>query len=466
MSDENMQEKEEKSRKLSSRGLVVNYADAHEELKAQMETILEPLTIDPTNFDLIIEYASEPLKELGKVSQELIHVQANFMEQTAVLNDAVANIAKAARKFDPAKLANAAKSVASYTVNGAVKTGNALARGFKAMVDAATGAGKKKTEDEKLVESMASDLPRMFGEMLKLVQDAVETEKAVLDVMAATDRLTAARIKALVDLNVYLGAAPEMQRRYREELIPEEQALVDETAGDLEAKARLNEMIDSANRFNEHITRVESSRVQAALQAEQLATMKGMMKDQRAKLRYLVVNGQQEWMALLAAAGLAGSALKVQQNILEMDKFGDNAVEQTAKMMEETMKMMIQSRARGTVDHNKLIEVSGRLEKMVEESEKAARDSARKLEEVKGKLRTLGDSILEGAEKRKSQRILEASEGPAPSPAARKTAAPAPAPAANDDQDQAPTQAAPEAPAAKAADGSTKSRRGGPSQNL
>lgn len=467
MSDNNTQESEARSRKLSSRGLVVNYADAHEELKAQMEAVLEPLTIDPTNFDLIIDYASPPLQELGKVSQELIQVQANFMTQAAVLNDAVANMNKKFKDFNLKGLSEAAGNMLKITVNATAKTGNALSRGFKSMVDAATGASRKKTEDQKMVETMADDLPKMYGQMLKLVQDAVETEKAVIDVLAAADRLAEARIKALMQLNVYLGAVPEMQRRYREVLIPEEQEIF-ETTGDLEAKNRMNEMIDAAQRYNDQAAKVEGSRLQSITQAEQIAAMKGIMKDQRAKLRYMVVNGQQEWLALLAAAGLSGSMLKVQQSIHEMDKFGDNAIEQTAKMMEETMKMMIQSRSRGTVNYDKLIEVSGRLEKMVEESEKAARDSARRLEEVRSKVRNVGDNILEGSERRNSQRILEASDAPAPAP--RKPAAPTPAPAANDDQqgaEGAAPAAAPEVPAPKAAEG-TKSRRGGtgPSQNL
>jgi uncharacterized protein YaaN involved in tellurite resistance len=162
--------------------------------------------------------------------------------------------------------------------------------------------------------------------------------------------------------------------------------------------------------FIDRITVLEGSRASSAIAAQQLRQMMETMEDQRKKIQDILHNSQNEWKAMLASAGIAGSSLKAAQSIKKADDFGDEMHGQTMQMIEEAHQLTRNSKARGTIDPQKLIEAAGRLQKMIDSENEARQTRLRQLEETAVKLRGATDNLLEAAESSNKARMLEAAK--------------------------------------------------------
>ena len=160
--------------------------------------------------------------------------------------------------------------------------------------------------------------------------------------------------------------------------------------------------------FIDRITVLEGSRAASVIAAQQLRQMMETMEDQRKKIQDIMFNSQNEWKAMLAAAGIAGSSLKAAQTIKKADDFGDKMHDQTMKMIEEAHALTQNSKARGTIDPAKLIEASDRLQKLIERENDEREKRLRQLEATAQQLRGATDKLIEAADSSNKARMLEA----------------------------------------------------------
>jgi uncharacterized protein YaaN involved in tellurite resistance len=390
------------------KGKVIDYDQADDELKALMEKYMEQIDKAPNSFDAIINYGNPPLKKLGDLGNEMIRIQGRFNEQVNVMGNALDQLQNGMQGMNLEKLGENARklllSIADTTVKGAKGAGNLISRFFKSV----SGKNKKKTTDEeKLIKEMQDALPEMLKEMLKLMHTIEETDKGLIQVMAEATKLGMARVECTRDISIYLGAGKEVLRRYKEEYIPEARKQAEETA-DPEDQMYLEEVVKCQTRFINRLTILEGSRAQSVIQAQQLKQIIETMEDQREKNQDIIHNGQNEWKAMLATAGIAGSSLKAAQNQKAADEFGDKIHDQTMIMIEETQKMTLNSIGRGTIDPAKMIDGMNRLMQMLEKKAEADKNRLVALDATAKSLRSTTDKLIEAADESNTKRLLEA----------------------------------------------------------
>lgn len=404
-----VQDSSAESRRNRSRNKVVDYADADAELKALMEKVMEPIDRAPDSFEAIITYGHPPLEELGKVANSMIAVQTRFNDQVNVMASAMQQLQTGMKSMNFDKFADATKSMLKNLTDAGAKT---VSGGFsigKKLVGAFTGGNKPKTDDQKLLDEMQNALPAMLNEMIRLVDDIDKTGDGIKEVLKEAEKLGIARLEATRSLNVYLGASKEVLRRYNEVYIPEAQQSFEESA-DPEDEMYLKDLLKRKDDFLDRVATLEGSRLQGVVAAQQLKQIMETMEDQLKKIEDIKHSSQNEWKAMLAAAGIAGSALKAAQTLKKADEFGDHMHDQTIKMIEESHQLTLNSKARGTVDPQKLIEASNRLQKMLDSEATARQERIRQLEQNSQQLRGAADKLIEAVQKSDEKRILEGVE--------------------------------------------------------
>ena len=292
-------------------------------------------------------------------------------------------------------------------VSGTAKGVKGVSKVVKDLWDGLTGKNAKRSDDEKLVKDMQDALPEMLFEMIRLVDNIQKTEIGIKEVMKEAEKLGLARVEATREISVYLGASKEVMRRYNEEYIPEANKTFEDSQ-DPEDELYLKDVMKRKDDFTDRILVLEGSRAASVIAAQQLRQMMETMEDQRKKIQDIIYNSQNEWKAMLAAAGIAGSSLKAAQTIKKADEFGDKMHDQTMKMIEEAHQLTLNSKARGTIDPAKLIEASDRLQKMIERENDEREKRLKQLEATSQQLRGATDKLIEAADSANVARRLEA----------------------------------------------------------
>lgn len=400
-------EADNESRRKRARGKVVDYVDADPELKEQMEKAMEPIDRNPDSFESIIQYGHPPLDRLGKIANDMIKIQGKFNEQVNVMAGALNQLEGGLKGLNLDKFGEATQKLLKGLATGAGKGVKGISKFTKDLWEGLSGAKAKRSEDEKLVKEMQDALPEMLFEMIKLVDNIAKTEVGIKEVMKETEKLGLARVEATREIGVYLGASKEVLRRYNEEYIPEANKTFEESQ-DPEDELYLKDVMKRKEDFIDRITVLEGSRAASVIAAQQLRQMMETMEDQRKKIQDIMFNSQNEWKAMLAAAGIAGSSLKAAQTIKRADDFGDKMHDQTMKMIEEAHTLTQNSKARGTIDPQKLIEASDRLQKLIERENDDREKRLRQLEATAQQLRGATDKLIEAADSSNKARMLEA----------------------------------------------------------
>ncbi|MDE1151062.1 MAG: toxic anion resistance protein [Micavibrio sp.] len=400
-------EADQNSRRNRTRGKVVDYVDADPETKAEMEKIMDPIDRNPDSFEAIIGYGHPPLDRLGKIANDMIKMQGRFNDQVNVMAGALGQLETGLKGLNFDKFGEATQKLLKGMVGGGVKGVKGVGKFGKDLWDGLTGKAAKRTEDEKLVKEMQDALPEMLFEMIKLVDNIQKTEIGIKEVMKEAEKLGVARVEATREISLYLGASKEVMRRYNEEYIPQAKETLDET-NDPEDEMYMKDVMKRKEDFIDRVTVLEGSRAQSVIAAQQLRQMMETMEDQRKKIQDIMYNSQNEWKAMLAAAGIAGSSLKAAQTIAKADAFGDKMHDQTMKMIEEAHTMTQNSKSRGTIDPQKLIEASDRLQKLIERENDDREKRLKQLEATAVQLRGATDKLIEAADSSNQARMLEA----------------------------------------------------------
>lgn len=417
-------------------------------LLEEMEKAMEPIERAPDSFEAIITYGHPPLDKLGKIANEMIKVQGKFNTQVNVMAGAMDKLQTGIQSLGIDKFGDATKKLLGGLVEGGAKGAKGLGRGVKSVWDSFFKSKANNTEDEKLLQEMQDKLPEMLFEMIKLVDTMAQTEHGIKDVMREAEKLGQARVESTREINIYLGAGKEVLRRYDKDYIPTAEKDFEESQ-DPEDEMILKDVIKRRDQFIARLNVLEASRLQSVNAAQQLKHMMDTMEDQRSKIQDILINGQNEWKAMLAEAGIAGSSLKAAQAIQKADQFGDKMHEQTLKFIEETHEMTQNAKGRGTVDPRKLIEAAGRLQKLIEKENDNNRRRLEQLEETSRNMRGAADKLLETVDQANNARLLEAvKEAKEEAADARAEAESKKAPSNDNAEGQQPEAAAKDAPPA------------------
>ena len=392
-----------------ARGGVIDFADADEELRKEQLKVMDPIDKAPNSFEAIISYGNPPLDKLGKVANEMIRVQTKFNNEVNVMATAFGKLEDGIKDMNLDTFGEATRKALSGMAGAAGSGVKGVTKMMRGMWDAVSGAKAKRTEDEKVVKEMQEALPQMLEDLLKMVKNIENTEKGIVEVTREAEKLGKARTEATRELGVYLGAAKEVMRRYDEEYIP--QAREDfEASGDPEDEIYMKEVLKRRDDFEDRVLVLEGSRAASVIAAQQLMQMIETMEDQRKKIQDILRNGQNEWKAMLVAAGIAGSSLKVAQTIKKADEMGDRMHDQTQHMIEQAHELTQNSKARGTIDPQKLIEAAQRLERLLENESDNREKRRLQLEATSKALRGATDKLIEAADSSNKARQLEAIE--------------------------------------------------------
>jgi uncharacterized protein YaaN involved in tellurite resistance len=406
---------EESSRRRRARNSVIEYAEAkanpqeYPGLCEQMDKLIQPIALNPDSFQVIITYGTPPLEELGKVASSMIQIQSKFNDQVNVMASSWNRMQEGMKEagFETfIETAQKALKTAAGAAGKGVKGGFSIG---KNILESFNGAKNRKGEEDKMLEEMQESLPQMAKELQRLINDISKTEQGINQVLQEAEKLGIARLEATRALNLYIGAGKEVLRRYDEEWIPEAKEIHDETA-DPDDKMYLDNVLSRKDDFTGRLLNLEGSRTQSVVAAQQLRQIMETLQEQLKKIQEIKYNSRNEWQAMLAAAGIAGSNLKSAQMLKEADEFGDRMFEQTTKMVEKSAELTRNTRARGSVDPQKLIDAAERLQKVIESDAQASVDRAKQLESLTAQLRSSTEKLLETSSQVQENRILEGVE--------------------------------------------------------
>jgi hypothetical protein len=405
------------NRKKRNSAALIKYADietvfadnkaAGAELKEKMEKVMDPIDRTPESFEVIIAYGVAPIEQLGKIAKESLRIQSQFSDQVKVMNIAMNDIDKVFSMDKMTEFGGLIKKGLKSVGEAGAKAGKGLFNGVSKLVKAISGADRKKTEEDKQIDEMLASLPQMYNEMTKMSKNLKAAEAGIGAVIKEAEKLGMARVEMVKELNVYLGAASEVERRYDEVYIPEAQEAF-KASGDEEDRIVLDNIIKGRDNFRDQVNILISSRAQGVAAAQQLRMLMDELEKQKKIIQQFSTIRENEWVALLVNAGVAGSSLMVAQMNKKADQVGDNMLDMTNNMTETSHKLILASQGRGTVDPKKLLETLDKMQKMVEQ-EQAAKEK-RYLEQ-----KTSGDQILaktqnliDSVEKARSSRVIEA----------------------------------------------------------
>ena len=259
---------------------VVDYAVASPELKAGMERVMEAIDRNPDSFEAVVSYGHPPLDTLGKVANGLIAIQTKFNQQVKAVEQAL------------------------KTLDGGLK-GLHLDTFGEAVVKALKGQAGPATT--KVIEDMVAALPKMLTDINGLVDNVDKTDKNILDVLKELKTLGDTRKDTARELALLLGASREVLRRYDEEYIPEARKQFAET-NDAEDSQYLSDVLKRKEDFIDRITVLEGSRASGIILSRQIAQVAETLEDQHKKLQDILYNSANEWKAMIAAAGIAGTS--------------------------------------------------------------------------------------------------------------------------------------------------------------
>lgn len=279
------------SRAKKNTGGVIQYDDARGKLKAEMEKIMDAIDRNPDSFEAIITYGHGAIDRLGKIANEMIKIQGGFNAQVTAVADALSGLEGGLNGMDLGKFGEATQKLLKGLSRGGVSA-----------------------ENRKLVTELQQSLPRMLGEMIRLVDGLAGTEAGLKEVVKEAQKLAVERVKSSRELDTLLGTAKEVLRRYNEEYIPEAAKQFGETL-DPEDQQYLKDILKRKEDFIDRTAILEGTRAAAIIAGQQVNQMLDTIEDQRKKIRDILDNSQNEWKAMLAAAGIAGTSVQAARGI-------------------------------------------------------------------------------------------------------------------------------------------------------
>jgi len=358
-----------KKRKKSA--VSVDYATAEPEMKEIMDGLIADILEDPENDDLILDYGSEPMQSLEGKSEDIIEVQKKWTAATSSLQSKFDRFEAMKDSFDM-------DSMKDRISDGAKDLGKKSAKGFgKALALIGSAANifsrkEKKEEHDLVLEELNDRLPELFAEMNEIIDDLDNSLETIEQVKKLTDEMAVAWIQTIDDLALYVGAGKELQRVFKEEIIPYAQEQDDDIYLDV--------INSNSETLNMQVVHLEQTMMMGMMSVNQLRTLQKSIKDQYQKTRFYQKNGTSQWKAAIAQTGLASTVLKAAKQLERAGEFGTDVVSLGVDATEQTQDIMNKQLNTGVMDTEKLLENGQRVIKQLEKGASETRERNKLLE--------------------------------------------------------------------------------------
>ncbi|MDD9901473.1 MAG: hypothetical protein OXT65_10875 [Alphaproteobacteria bacterium] len=438
---------------------VVFYDAADDEMKAQMEEVMKAINEEPNSFDAVTSYGREPIDKLKETADRIIDVQQQFAREVNVFQSRMDEFSQTIKDMDLAGMLGTLKEYSAATAKGLGKGAKGVGKLGAALANMFKGSEKKKTEQEKIIAEMTSSLPNKRAEIKEHIEMLSKVEEGLATVYESAKELGKARVESVRALNVYLGAVPEVKRRYTEEYIPQAQEWFDES-GDPEDKQYLDEVNKRYETFCNRALALESAVTESTVAAQELRRAMDTMETQRTTIHNIKDVREAGWIALLAGAGFQASTLKAAEVLHKSDQIGDDLQDKSTKMMQMSHQMTLESQARGTVDPKKLIESINTMQKQLDDEKKSREARLKGIDATSQALTAARNKLIDAVDKAADNSGGRALDSEADSIVTPKAALNKAAEKGSNDND-APA-AAEEKPKTRSARAAAKKKAGGP----
>ena len=371
-----------------------------------MESYIDFILEDPTNFERILDYGSEVTKELGELSEKILKIQAASDREFNVLKGTMAEVRSVIEDEGVKGVLELVKDSALDLGNKAKDTGkdvagvgtNLVKKSWKALF------GGKKAEDEKERErdiEMENALLNSISEKLKIIENAannLETLERNLVSHAKQLKLLGSKSLEAVDaLMLYTAAGDEILRMYDEEFLPEliEANRKEQTAA---SDRQLASFESARSDFFDQIITLEMAMYRARRDVIKLSDQFENSKEQIKTVTKMRKNGIDQWKVTLVDTIMQGKSVLMNRTLLEYSDIGKDLDELSITLQEAGMKSRKALDSATAKEIDTLLENNKRLAKVLEEStqQKVNKnqkqiEARRKLAEAEGELATLKD---------------------------------------------------------------------------
>ena len=391
--------------------VVIDYADLDEndplqaKLKNFMDRAMENIAEEPDVYDHISKFGSEPYAAMDELIKDINERMRHYDEAVNVVMTATDYVKEELKKGYYAGVGERTKRVAKDVQKRALKGGK------KALYKATAVVTRRRLEkDKEALKEVANQVPEL---QQKIDEMSVKIEQADVGLNAVSsdiEQLGTMRNKLLKQFNVYLGAIPELKRRYEEVYMPEAQKASEESPENQELRSYAEAVEESFVSLTRRAAQIENQRALCIRSMLQMSILQQNITQQRQKMSDIRNNILPELHAMLSEAQMARTVLKVSESIDEFDKIGDQTLDSITKISQGSIEMTTKSLNKGAVDPTRTIDSINQIRGAIESSRKNAHAEMNKNLEAARELRKAGDGALE-AKKESSRKTLEQAKG-------------------------------------------------------
>ena len=257
------------------------YAKATGDIKIEMEKAMDAIDRAPDSFEAVISFGTEPLQELGKVATDMTRLRSEIGRQVTAVCDILHNLERGLRDMKLETLGEDASKL--------------LKRLAKDKISA---------KDEKAIASIIAQLPKKRDDLVQFGKVVAITDVDIGEVLDVAEKVGQQRKAATIKLNVHLGAAQEVLRRYNEEYIPEAGKQFD-ASRDPEDELYLKNVLKRKEDFIYRLVILEGANAASVISAHQLTMLTRTLEEQRTHTQDILHNSLPEWQTLLASVETA-----------------------------------------------------------------------------------------------------------------------------------------------------------------
>ena len=362
---------------------MIDFAKANDADKDRMEKLITAIDNAPHNFDLINNYGQKPLQDYEKVADKVLEAQKRFSDNFATYSG---NLKTMREGLDQAKgfmneLGKSLKTLGSATVKGGTKGLGFLRKGLEWF----SREKKEKTDEEKEIEGMEESLRVQISVIAKIYQDIAESTPSIKQAHDHAMTLGKSAGDINMELGYYIGAGREMLRRFDEEIIPEQRAILEDpsTSNPIQAGFMYDTLVENRGLLQQRLNVLQESQILGQTTMQQAHQFIQNVRKQQNDISSLRTSGLPNIKNMAANVGNFLMSLKVaglQQALrTEVESF----VDQQLGVLQKTNDILdrIDAQGGGLISTEKLLDVTQRTNQLLEASNEAKRNRQKQLEE-------------------------------------------------------------------------------------
>lgn len=324
---------------------IVDYKEATDEQRAVMDSLIAELesAIEANDLSVITRFDQEPSDRLGDTSEAILREVQTANSFLGSFKD----FGKKLAEFDFDSVGEIARDY-SETIQRNMKIAaikSPIMRGIRSFFGWVTGLGSKSSTAEDLRHEIDKSILE-FGEVIAELEEAKDK---IPGLSKKLDTQENARLAAYSDYGLYIGAALEVFRRMKDDVIPALDAKATETGSVLDArKARVTKV--STTVLNKKLTGMDTFHKSCLVQLETIEDLKTALVMSELNINTHLTTSRNEWLAFLSESTSAATLSEIAEATQKADQFGDKIFEQAQSLSDLTTQMARASFEHGAVD--------------------------------------------------------------------------------------------------------------------